>query len=67
MAIWDSRVGRDNAVEGRRALGEHVGDVKLRLLQGLGEKDVEPASAINEYVVESGACDYWFRDEWKTS
>jgi hypothetical protein len=39
----------------------------LHLLQGLGEKDVEPASTINEYLVESRARDYWFLDEWKMS
>jgi hypothetical protein len=37
--------------------------VELHLLQGLGEKDVEPASAFDEYLVESGARDYWFQDE----
>jgi hypothetical protein len=29
--------------------------------------DIEPASAIDEYLVESGARDYWFQDEWETS
>jgi hypothetical protein len=43
-----------------------VGNVKLHLLQGLGEKDVEPASTVDEYLVESGASDYRFQDEWKT-
>jgi hypothetical protein len=43
-----------------------VGDVELHLLQGLGEKDVEPASAIDKHLVESGARDYWFQDKWKT-
>jgi hypothetical protein len=43
-----------------------VGNVLLHLLQGLGEKDVEPASTVDEYLVESGACEYWFQDEWKT-
>jgi hypothetical protein len=43
-----------------------VGDVELHLLKGLGEKDVEPASTVDEHLVESGACDYWFQDEWET-
>jgi hypothetical protein len=43
-----------------------VSDVELHLLQGLGEKDVELASTIDEHLVESGACDYWFEDEWET-
>jgi hypothetical protein len=43
-----------------------VGNVELHLLQGLGEKDVEPASTVDEYLVESGARDYRFQDEWKT-
>jgi hypothetical protein len=43
-----------------------VGNVELHLLQGLGEKDVESASPVDEYLVESGARDYWFQDEWKT-
>jgi hypothetical protein len=42
-----------------------VRDVELHLLQDLGEKDVEPAFAIDEYLVESRARDYWFQDEWK--
>jgi hypothetical protein len=42
-----------------------MGNVELHLLQGLGEKDVEPASAIDEHLVESGARDYWFEDEWE--
>jgi hypothetical protein len=40
-----------------------VGNVKLHLLQGLGEKDVEPSSAVDEYLVEFGVRDYWFQDE----
>jgi hypothetical protein len=44
-----------------------VSDVELHLLQGLGEKNVEPAPTVNEYLVESEACDYWFQDEWKMS
>jgi hypothetical protein len=36
-----------------------VGDVELHLLQGLGEKDVEPASAVDEDFVEPGARDHW--------
>jgi hypothetical protein len=43
-----------------------VGDVELHLFQGLGEKDIEPAPTINEYLVESGARDYRFQDKWKT-
>jgi hypothetical protein len=43
----DSRVPGDDAVERRSALAEHVGDVELHFLQGLGEKDVEPASTID--------------------
>jgi hypothetical protein len=43
-----------------------VNDVELYILQGLGEKDVEPASTVDEYLVESGACDYRLQDERKT-
>jgi hypothetical protein len=43
-----------------------VGNVELHFLQGLGEKDGESASTINEYLVESGARDYCFQEEWKT-
>jgi hypothetical protein len=43
-----------------------VSDVELHLLQGLGEKDIESAPTIDEYLVESGARDHWFQDEWKT-
>jgi hypothetical protein len=42
-----------------------VSDVELHLLQGLGEKDVEPAPTIDEYLVESGARDYRLQDERK--
>jgi hypothetical protein len=42
-----------------------VSDVKLHLLQGLGEKDVEPAPTIDKYLVESGARDYRLQDERK--
>jgi hypothetical protein len=42
-----------------------VGNVELHLLQGIGEKDVEPASTVDEHLVESGARDYWFQDEWE--
>jgi hypothetical protein len=42
-----------------------VGNVELHLLQGLGEKDIEPAPTVDEYPVESGAHDYRFQDEWK--
>jgi hypothetical protein len=48
---WNSRIARDDAVEGRRAPGEHAGDVKLHLLQGLGEQDVKSTSIVNEYLV----------------
>jgi hypothetical protein len=61
------RVPRDDAVEGRGALGEHVGDVELHLLQGLGEKDVEPASTIDEDLVELGARDHRLQDKWEPS
>jgi hypothetical protein len=44
-----------------------VGNVELNLLQGLREKEVEPASTVDEHLVESGAHDYWFQDEWETS
>jgi hypothetical protein len=43
-----------------------VGDVELHLLQGLGEKDVEPASTVDENLVKSGARDYRLQDERKT-
>jgi hypothetical protein len=43
-----------------------VSDVELHLLQGLGKKDVEPASSVDEYLVESGARDYLFQDECET-
>jgi hypothetical protein len=43
-----------------------VSDVELHLLQGLGEKDVEPASTVDEYLVESGARDYRLQDERET-
>jgi hypothetical protein len=42
-----------------------VSDVELHLLQGLGEKDVEPASTIDEYLVESGAATTGFRTRGK--
>jgi hypothetical protein len=42
-----------------------VGNVELHLLQGLGEKNIEPASTVDEYFVEFGARDYRFQDEWK--
>jgi hypothetical protein len=43
-----------------------VSDVELHLLQGLGEKDVEPAPTIDEYLVESGARHYRLQDERET-
>jgi hypothetical protein len=42
-----------------------MSDVELHLLQGLGEKDVEPAPTVDEYLVESGARDYRLQDERK--
>jgi hypothetical protein len=42
-----------------------VSDVELHLLQSLGEKDVEPTSTVDEYLVESGARDYRLQDERK--
>jgi hypothetical protein len=44
-----------------------VSDVELHLLQGLGEKNIEPAPTVNEYLVEFGAREYRFQDEWKLS
>jgi hypothetical protein len=35
-----------------------VSDVEVHPLQGLGEKDIEAAPTIDEYLVESGARDY---------
>jgi hypothetical protein len=43
-----------------------VSDVELHLLQGLGEKDVEPAPTIDEYLVEFGARHYRLQDERET-
>jgi hypothetical protein len=40
-----------------------VGDVELHLLQGLGEKDVEPASTVDEDLVEPGARDHRLQDK----
>jgi hypothetical protein len=40
-------------------------DVELHLLQGLGEKDVEPTPTVDEYLVESAAHDYRLQDERK--
>jgi hypothetical protein len=44
-----------------------MGDVELHLLQGLGEKDIEPTSTVDQDLVEFGACDYRLQDEWKPS
>jgi hypothetical protein len=44
-----------------------VGDVELHFLQGLGEKDVEPASTVDEDLVELGARDHWLQDEREPS
>jgi hypothetical protein len=43
-----------------------VSYVELHLLQGIGEKDVEPAPTVDEYLVESGARDYRFQDKRET-
>jgi hypothetical protein len=43
-----------------------VSDVELHLLQGIGENDVETASTVNEYLVESGAREYRLQEERKT-
>jgi hypothetical protein len=40
-----------------------VGDVELHFLQGLGEKDVKPASTVDEDLVELGARDHRLQDE----
>jgi hypothetical protein len=40
-----------------------VGDVELHLLQGLGEKDVELTSTIDEDLVELRARDHRLQDE----
>jgi hypothetical protein len=40
-----------------------VGDVELHLLQGLGEKDVEPASTVDQDLVKLGARDHRLQDE----
>jgi hypothetical protein len=37
-----------------------MSDVELHLLQGLGEKVIEPAPTVDEYLVESEARDYQF-------
>jgi hypothetical protein len=42
-----------------------VGDVELHLLQGLGEKDIEPAYTVDEDLVESRARDHQLQDEWE--
>jgi hypothetical protein len=43
-----------------------VRDVEPHLLQGLGEKDIESASAIDEDLVEPGARDHRLQDERET-
>jgi hypothetical protein len=48
------------------SFSEHVGDVELHLLHGLGEKDVEPTSTVDENLVKSEARDYRLQDERKT-
>jgi hypothetical protein len=40
------------------ALDEHASDVGAHLLQGLGEQDIESTATFDEYLGESGACDY---------
>jgi hypothetical protein len=42
-------------------------DVELHLLQGLREKDVEPASTVDEHLVEFGARDHRLQDEGELS
>jgi hypothetical protein len=42
LAQWDSRVPRDDAVEGRGALGEHVGDVELIFFKVLVKRTLSP-------------------------
>jgi hypothetical protein len=42
-----------------------VSNIELYLLQGLGEKDVEPTPTTDEYLVESGARDYRLQDKRK--
>jgi hypothetical protein len=49
------------------ALGEHMSDVELHFLQGLGEEDVEPTSAVDEHLVEFGARHRWLQDEGEPS
>jgi hypothetical protein len=44
-----------------------VGDVELHLLQGLGEKDIEPTFTVDEDLVDFGACDHRLQGEWKPS
>jgi hypothetical protein len=43
-----------------------VRDVEAHLLQGLGEKDVEPTPTIDEDLVELGACNHRLQDERET-
>jgi hypothetical protein len=40
-----------------------VGDVELHLLQGLGEKDIEPASTVDKDLIEFGARNHRLQDE----
>jgi hypothetical protein len=40
-----------------------VSDVELHLLHGLGEKNIDLASTVDEHLVEYGARDYWLLDE----
>jgi hypothetical protein len=44
-----------------------VGHVELHLLQGLGEKDVEPSSTVDKNLVDLGARDHWLQDEGEPS
>jgi hypothetical protein len=44
-----------------------MSDVELHFLQGLGEEDVEPASPIDEHLVEFGARHHWLQDEGEPS
>jgi hypothetical protein len=44
-----------------------MSDVELHFLQGLGEEDVEPTSAVDEHLVEFGARHRWLQDEGEPS
>jgi hypothetical protein len=44
-----------------------VGDVEFHLLQGFDAEDVEPASTVDEDLVELGARNHWLQDEREPS